>query len=88
MVMQLKPDLVLPLELAGDGAERKFKVSGLRKGWVKSQRKWTSVTQDTGVGDPSASSQAKGERFFNDCCKEISGFFIELGKTPNDKLYE
>ena len=50
--MYLKPHLVLPLDEAGNGDAKQFKLKGLKEGWVIAQRKWTSVTKDTGVGNP------------------------------------
>ena len=87
VVMHLREDLVLPLEMAGDGRARTFSVKGLRQGWVKSQRKWSEVSRDTGVGDPKHSNSEKGERFFNDCVEELGRFFFELGTISNDELY-
>ena len=34
LIMHLRPDLVLPLDQAGDGAEKKSRISGIREGWA------------------------------------------------------
>ena len=86
-MMYIAPQWVLPLSEAGNGAAKKFKVKGLKDGWVSSQRKWTAVTADTGVGDPSKSTPEKAEKYLNDCAQQISEFLIDLAKTDLKDLY-
>jgi len=88
IVMHLHPDLVSPLSEAGTGAARVFSVRALREGWAWAERQWSSVTEDTGVGDPSRSTAAKGERFLADLTETIAGFLVELSDRPLDSLYE
>lgn len=88
VVMHLTPSLVLPLDVAGDGAARTFKIKGLKEGWVSAQRKWTKVTKDTGVGDPAKSSADKGARFFNTVTDEIGNFLNELHNADLNDMYE
>lgn len=88
VVMHLCPELVLPLEEAGDGAERKFSLRGLREGWVSAQRSWTSVTRDTGVGNPAHSSSEKGARYLEDTTDLISEFLVELHQADLKDLYQ
>ncbi|MFN0180925.1 MAG: creatininase family protein [Gemmatimonadales bacterium] len=52
--------LVGPLETAGDGAVRPSRVAAVQEGWAWLPRRWSQVTRDTGVGDPRASTTAKG----------------------------
>ena len=52
VIMHLTPQLVRPLSEAGDGAAKKFRMTGIREGWAWAERKWLQVTKDTGVGDP------------------------------------
>ncbi|MEE2770923.1 MAG: creatininase family protein [Bacteroidota bacterium] len=87
-VMHLRPDLVLPLEKAGNGKARNYKLKGLQEGWVSAQREWTKVTEDTGVGNPKAATAKKGQKFFDKCVDTIAGFISELDKTSLDDLYE
>ncbi len=87
-IMHLTPDLVLPLEQAGDGSDKKFKIKGLKEGWVSAQRQWTSVTKDTGVGNPQKATKEKGERFFEDVTKKIASFLDELNKADLNDMYE
>lgn len=86
-MMHIAPDLVRPLEEAGAGAARSFKVYGLREGWVWAQRSWSQVTDDTGVGDPSRASAAKGQRYLDAVAAEISRFLIDLAQADIDDLY-
>ena len=87
-VMQhVAPDLVQPLSEAGAGAERKAKVAGLREGWAWAPRRWTAITDDTGVGDPSAATAAKGEAFFRAVTERIAGFLVELAAADTNDLY-
>lgn len=88
VVMHLHPNLVLPLNQAGDGAELKFKIKGFHKGYVSVQREWTRITKDTGVGDPKASTAIKGKIYFEDTVAEIANFITELAGSANDELYE
>ncbi|GAB5554238.1 MAG: creatininase family protein [Saprospiraceae bacterium] len=88
VMMFLQPDLVLPLQEAGLGMGKGFKIKGLKDGWVTSQRQWTKVTADTGVGNPAKSTPEKGKQFLEMTTNEISAFLVELGQTGLDDLYE
>jgi creatinine amidohydrolase len=88
MMMVIKPDVLLPLSEAGAGNARKFRVAGLREGWVWAPRKWSSVTQDTGTGNPRAATREKGERFIDAVTKKIAGFLSELASADINDLYE
>jgi len=88
VMMSLEPDLVLPLTEAGPGKARKFRIAGLRDGWVWSPRQWSSVTSDTGTGNPAASTPAKGEKFLSAVTERIGGFLFELAKADRNNMYE
>lgn len=88
VMMYLTPDLVLPLDKAGDGSAKTFKLKGLKEGWVSSQRRWTSITEDTGVGNPKKANREKGEKFFKAVTQKIASFFKELHNADLDDLYE
>ena len=87
-MMHIAPELVLPLEEAGDGAAKRFKVKALNEGWLSAQRAWTKVTKDTGVGNPSASTSAKGKKYLDDTAIKIADFLIDLSNTALDDFYE
>ena len=88
VMMHIHPELLLPLEEAGKAFGRSFKIKGLKDGWVTSQREWTKVTDDTGVGDPALSTAEKGKRFLEMITLEISEFLVEMESADLDDLYE
>jgi creatinine amidohydrolase len=87
-MLHIRPDLVLPLSEAGDGAARAFKVTGLREGWAWAPREWSRVTEDTGVGNPHAASVEKGARFLEAVAEKIAGFLLELAAADPGEMYE
>ena len=88
VMMHIHPELLLHLEEAGKAVGRGFKIKGLKDGWVTSQRQWTKVTSDTGVGDPALSTVEKGKRFLEMITREISEFLVEMENADLDDLYE
>ena len=88
MLLHLAPDLVLPLSEAGEGRARRFRVRGLQEGWAWAPRRWTKVTDDTGVGDPRDATAPKGERFFSAVTQQIAGFLAELSDADPEDMYE
>lgn len=88
VMLHFAPDLVAPLEQAGDGHERLPRIAGLRERWVWTPRRWTQVSDDTGVGDPAAATAEKGRRFAADVCARVADFLVELAHADPDDLYE
>jgi creatinine amidohydrolase len=88
VMMHIEPGLVQPLSEAGDGAERRPKIAGLRERWAWTPRPWTQVSEDTGIGDPVASSSEKGERYFRLIVEKIAGFLVELSAADPQDLYQ
>ncbi|WP_339715576.1 creatininase family protein [uncultured Kriegella sp.] len=88
MLLYLKPELVLPREKWGDGKDKKYKIKSFSEGWVWAERKWSKISEDTGVGNPHKSTKEKGERFFKDVTEKIGSFFYDLSKADLDDLYE
>ena len=88
LIQHLHPNLVLPLEEAGEGKEKKSKITGLREGWAWSERKWSLVTEDTGIGNPRFSTPEKGERFLRDVSHKIGQLLIEIAATDIQNRYE
>ncbi len=87
VTLHLAPDLVLPLSEAGNGAERKARVAGLREGWAWAPRPWTQISADTGVGDPRAATPEKGAAFFRAVTERVAGFLVELARTEPGEMY-
>lgn len=88
LILHLAPELVLPKEDWGDGAEKKNKISAFNEGWAWSERPWSKISADTGVGNPKESSKEKGERFFNAICKKFGDLILEISNAEIDDLYE
>jgi creatinine amidohydrolase len=88
LMMFLAPDLVLPLTEAGKGKEHRMTVSAFREGWAWTPRDWMQVTDDTGTGDPSAATAAKGARYFAAVTSKVAGFLLELARTEKADMYE
>ena len=88
LMLHLRPDLVLPLEEAGEGRDKKPKIKAFREGWAWAERKWTQVTEDTGVGNPQKATKEKGARFFEALTDKMSQLFTDLAKADLDDLYE
>lgn len=88
VMMHLTPELVLPLNEAGDASAKTFKIKGLKEGWVSTQRQWTKVTEDTGVGNPKKATKEKGEKFLEVVVEKIGDFFEELHHANLNDMYE
>lgn len=88
LMLYLRPDLILPREKWGDGADKKFKMKAFSEGWMWAERKWSQISADTGVGNPHKATAEKGERFFNDLTKKIGELFYELCEADVEDLYE
>lgn len=88
LIQYLHPHLVLPLEEAGEGREKKSKIKGIREGWAWSERRWSMVSEDTGIGNPKASSKEKGERYFVAVSQKVAELFIEIAEMNVEERYE
>jgi len=87
-MLHLAPELVRPLNEAGPGRARPSRLTGIREGWAWAPRRWTQVTADTGVGNPSKATAAKGQAYVNAAVNQIAGFLSELAALDLDNLYE
>lgn len=86
--MHLIPNLVLPLTEAGSGKENASRIQGFREKWAWSPRQWSKVSADTGIGNPSAATAAKGMQYFEAVTDKIAGFLSELAAADLNNLYE
>lgn len=87
LIMHLHPELVLPLDEAGQGKEKKHKIKAFRESWAWAERRWSQVTDDTGVGNPLHASPEKGEKYLEDVCRKISQLMIELAMLDQNDMY-
>jgi creatinine amidohydrolase len=88
LIQHLFPGLVLPLDEAGEGRSKAFKLKGLNKKEAWTPRNWSKVSEDTGVGNPKKADPQKGEKYLNVITNIISDFIVELGNNDLDDLYE
>lgn len=88
VMMHLMPEAVLPLNEAGDGHERRFRIGAMREGWAWAPRDWKQITADTGVGNPKRSSADKGRKYLDIVVEKLSQFLIELARADLGKLYD
>lgn len=88
LILHLTPELVLPKEEWGDGAEKKNKIKAFSEGWAWAERPWSKISSDTGVGNPKAATKEKGERFFNAVCEKMAKLFLDISQADMDDLYE
>lgn len=87
-MLHLTPEQVRPLGEAGPGRARASRLTGIREGWAWAPRRWTQVTDDTGIGDPSRASVEKGEAYVDAAATQIAGFLVELAELKLDDLYQ
>jgi creatinine amidohydrolase len=88
LMLYLHEDLVLPKTEWGSGADKKFKISAFNQGGVWAERKWSKVTEDTGVGNPAYATKEKGEAFFTEVCKNLAQLFGDIGQADLNDLYQ
>lgn len=88
LLLYLRPDLVLPKEDWGSGNSKKYKIKSFAEGWVWAERKWSQISEDTGVGNPMFATKEKGETYFEAVTKKIGNLFLELCKADIGDLYE
>ena len=87
LLLYLTPHLVRPLEEAGEGKEKKYRIEALREGWCWAERRWSQVTEDTGIGNPKAATKEKGEQFFKAITKEVADVFLKLAESDIRNLF-
>ena len=82
------PEFILPLDEAGEGKAKKFKLEGLNTKTAWAPRRWDKVSEDTGIGNPKAATPEKGKKFLDDVTTKIGDYFVELAKCDLGDLYE
>jgi creatinine amidohydrolase len=88
VMMEIAPELILPLSDAGDGAAKKFRIAGLKSGLAWAPRSWTKVTEDTGSGNPALATREKGARHLDAVTTAIAAFLVDLAKAESPDSYE
>ncbi|MCK3684000.1 creatininase family protein [Maribellus sp. YY47] len=88
VVMHYYPELVLPLDEAGEGTAKKHKLKAFREKTAWSPRPWDKVTEDTGIGNPKKATAEKGKRFVEEVTNKIAAYLTELALCDVNDLYE
>lgn len=88
LLLYLKPQFVLPREHWGTGKEKKNRITAFSEGWVWAERKWSKISEDTGVGNPILATKEKGEKYFHAVVKQMASLFYEISKADIQNLYE
>lgn len=87
LMLFLKPELLRPLEEAGNGHEKKSVITGIREGWAWSEREWSKVSADTGIGNPKHATREKGEVVFRVVTDKLTNLIVEIAKMDLDNKY-
>lgn len=87
LMLYLKPHLVLPLDIAGEGREKRINLKGVQDGWAWMERQWTQATSDTGIGNPKKASAEKGEAYFKVVTQKVGDLMYEMATVEPDQLY-
>lgn len=87
LMLTLKPDLIRPLNEAGEGKEKKSVITGIREGWAWAERQWSMVTEDTGIGNPKNATAKKGEEIFNVVSEKVASLIIDISNMDMDERY-
>lgn len=88
-IMQfLVPEMVLPLAEAGKGIGKKFRIKALNESWAWAERRWSQVTVDTGIGDPSKATPEKGQKCFNEVVRKIGELMKDLAGADTENMYD
>lgn len=88
MMQYVAPELTLPLDQAGRGDGKKFRLTAFNEGWAWAERKWTQVTADTGIGNPYGATPEKGRKCFDAVVSKIGNMMFGLSKADINDMYE
>lgn len=88
LLLHLTPQLVKPLDEAGDGKEKKHKIKEFSEGWVWAERRWSKISEDTGTGNPKKATKEKGEKSFKAITEKMGTVMYKIAKSNLDDLYE
>ncbi len=87
-VLHVAPHLVAERDVWGTGHARRSVLAGVREGWAWTPRRWTQVTDDTGVGDPREATAEQGAAFVAEAVERISALCRQLAEVDPDAMYE
>lgn len=84
--LALFPELV-ELEHALDGAVKPFRFEALRKGWVRTSRRFAQLNDHCAAGDPRKATVEKGHRYLEVVQDRLTEFLVELAKAKDDAAF-
>ncbi len=88
MIMHLRPELVLPKREWGDGKEKMHMIKSFSEGWAWAERRWSQVTDDTGIGNPRGASAEKGKAFFEAVTQKMAKLLKEICEMDIQNMYK
>jgi creatinine amidohydrolase len=86
LILHARPDLV-DLSKADAGSNRPVRFEAVQKGWVEITRAWHLLTTNSGSGDPSRATAAKGKEWLDRLAEKLVPFLVELSSSPVDELF-
>ena len=86
-MLHVAPQLVADRSLWGDGIARRNVLPGTAEGWAWTPRRWTQVTDDTGVGNPREATAVQGAAFIAEAVERISALCVKLATVDTSELY-
>lgn len=88
LIMHFHPELVRPLDEAGEGKSKKWRVQELNEPWAWAERQWTKVSEDTGIGNPKLATKEKGAAFFSDVTDKLAELISGIANADLNDMYE
>ena len=85
LLLHLRPELV-ELAEAGPGTRVPFAIEGMKQPGVWSPRPWSKSHPDTGSGDPSRATAAKGKQYFDAVTEGLAVLLVDLSKARKGEL--
>jgi len=86
-MLHVAPHLVAAQSEWGDGRARASVLDGVREGWAWLPRRWTQVTDDTGVGAPHEATADLGAAFVGQAVDRIAALCIQLATLDPFAMY-
>jgi creatinine amidohydrolase len=85
LLLHLCPELV-ELDQAGPGTRVPFAIDSLSQPGVWTPRPWSASHPDTGSGDPSRATAAKGKQFFDAVTQALASVIVDLSNAKKGQL--
>ena len=86
-MLHVAPHMVADRATWGAGRFRHSVLPGVREGWAWMPRRWSQVTDDTGVGDPGEATAEQGEVFVAEAVERISALCVQLATLNANRMY-